>query len=147
MSSTEHEKWLFSQLQNYVQSLLDASEVDRQEFEDRAKLYRSSITSFRDKVLGGLGVLLTISLGLASMDIFRMYFLMLIVGVIAGAITCYIIADVILFYSSFTFLKIKAARWKPIMGLLAMKESLILSALVDDDKVKFDYLNLFTFLN
>jgi hypothetical protein len=146
MSSTEHEKWLFGQLQNYVQSLLDASELDRQEFEDKAKLYRSNITSFRDKVLGGIGVLLTISLGLASMDIFRTYFLILIVGLVAGAITCYVIADVILFYSSFTFFKIKAARWKPIMGLLAMKESLILTSLVRDDEVKLNHSNLFSFI-
>lgn len=62
MPETEHERWQLSQLQYYVQTLLDLSNEDNKTLDSKIEHYHSNVTGFRDKILGGIGVLITILL-------------------------------------------------------------------------------------
>jgi len=50
ISQTEHEGWQLSQLQYYVQTMLDLSEADKKDLESKVEQYHSNVTGFKDKI-------------------------------------------------------------------------------------------------
>lgn len=112
--------------------------------DSKIERYHHNVTGFRDKILGGIGVLITILLAFASMDIMRTSFIVTIVALVIIGIIVYFVVDRIIYHSNIAFFMIKGSRLRPILSLLALKECLVLSSLVKD--TSFNYLNLFNFI-
>jgi hypothetical protein len=142
MPETEHERWQLGQLQYYVQTML--SEQDKNTLEAKVQHYHTNVTALRDSVLGGIGILITIFLAIASTNIMRAEFIGLVIALAIIGIIVYFIVERIIYYSNIAFYTIKASRLKPILALLVVKECLVLTSLVKD--VDFNYMNLFNYI-
>jgi hypothetical protein len=129
IDNIEHKRWLLNQTQAIFRTIFNAREADRLDIETRAEQYKSSMFATRDKILAGLGFTATILLGLASFynEIRNLLFLILSVDIGIG-VALYIFIDVIVYKALFTFMRVKAAHYAPILKLSILEDWLISSS-------------------
>ncbi len=145
MKEAHNNQWLFSQMQYYIQSMLELNDADKRELEYREQEIKSTINGFKDKFLTTIGLATTIFLGLASLNILKETMIILIMAVVILGIICYVILSYFLRNVQYTYALVKAARYKPVLRLIMLKEILVSLSL--DDTEKHEHLkNVFNYI-
>jgi hypothetical protein len=125
--------------------MLELNEADKRELESREQEIKSTINGFKDKFLTTIGLATTIFLGLASLNILKETMIILIMVVVILGIISYVILSYFLRNVQFTYALVKAARYKPVLRLIMLKEILVSLSL--DDTEKHEHLkNVFNYI-
>jgi hypothetical protein len=103
MTEAHNNQWLFSQIQYYIQGMLELNEADKRELESREQEIKSTINRFKDKFLTTIGLATTIFLGLASLNILEETMIILIMAVVIVGIISYVILSYSLRNVQFTY--------------------------------------------
>jgi len=126
--------------------MLELSEADKKEFESRQQEVKSTVDSTKDKILPIIGLATTIFLGLASLNLFKEIMIVLMMIIIIIAIIWYRILSYSYNRGLLGYSMIKAARYKPILRLVMLKE-IFATLSFDDTEISAQHLkNVFNYI-
>lgn len=115
----------FDLIQYYLNFVLQQNESDRRNIEERGLEYISALKAARNKILSGIAFVIAFLLAVASLNIMQQEMLAASLGLIVAAIALFFIIDVLIRNSSIVFLRIKAARYEPIIALTQIVDNYI----------------------